>query len=49
MMEKVQDLKGYPSQCECKFALEVNQGWFKKNNVKVGHKFSLAKLSEKKK
>ncbi len=36
MMEKNQDLSGYPSQCLCQYALEVNQGWFKKNKIKVG-------------
>ena len=41
MMSKKQNIKEYPSQCLCAYALEVNQGWFKKNNVKVGDKFKL--------
>ena len=40
MMERTQDLRSYPSRCLCQYVLEVNQGWFKKNNVKVGDKFS---------
>ena len=40
MMEKQQDLKTYPSRCLCLYALEVNRGWFKRNNVKVGDRFS---------
>ena len=41
MMEREQDLKNYPSKTKCKYALEVNQGWFKKNKIKVGDKFIL--------
>ena len=26
----------FPSKLPAKFALEVNQGWFKRNNIKVG-------------
>ena len=40
MMEREQDLSGYPSRCSCQYALEVNQGWFKKNKVKVGQTIS---------
>lgn len=40
MMEKKQDLKSYVSKTKCKYALEVNQGWFKKNNIKIGTQFS---------
>jgi hypothetical protein len=28
------------SKNPCKYALEVNQGWFKENNIDVGHKLS---------
>ena len=41
MMEKVQDTKTYPSKCLCQYVLEVNQGWFKRNKVKIGSKFQL--------
>lgn len=41
LMEKTQDLKAYKSQCQCLYALEVNQGWFKKNKIKPGAKFTL--------
>ncbi len=41
MMERSENLQSYPSQCECLYALEVNQGWFKKNNVKVGDSIQL--------
>ncbi|MCJ8275551.1 MAG: DUF192 domain-containing protein [Bdellovibrionales bacterium] len=46
MMEKVQDTRGYPSQCQCVYALEVNQGWFQKNNIKKGMKFQLIPKSK---
>lgn len=36
MLEKSQDLRSYPSQCLCQYAIEVNQGWFKKNKIKIG-------------
>lgn len=39
MMEKNQDLRSYPSQNPCLYALEVNRGWFKENGIKVGDKF----------
>lgn len=48
MMEKTQDLTSYPSKCECQYALEVNQGWFKKNKVKVGDKISYSFVQSKK-
>jgi len=41
MMERAENLQSYPSQCECLYALEVNQGWFKKNSVKVGDRFQI--------
>jgi uncharacterized membrane protein (UPF0127 family) len=31
----------YPSKYPVKYALEVNQGWFKKNNIKTGSKVYL--------
>ena len=27
-----------PSECNAMFALEVNRGWFEKNNVRIGDK-----------
>ncbi len=36
LMEREQTVESYPSQCRCQYALEVNQGWFKKHKVKVG-------------
>jgi uncharacterized membrane protein (UPF0127 family) len=36
MMERYEDLQSYPSQCDCQYALEVNQGWFEANKVQVG-------------
>lgn len=44
LMEKEQDLRSYPSQCMCQYALEVNQGWFAKNKIKKGDKFTLSSL-----
>lgn len=41
MLAKEQNLQNYPSRCHCKYAIEVNQGWFKKNKIKIGDKFSL--------
>lgn len=35
------NLPSYESRGPAKFALEVNQGWFKKNKVQVGQKFEL--------
>lgn len=48
MMERNQDLRGYPSLCECQFAIEVNQGWFDKNNIIVGQKFDYISGQNKK-
>lgn len=41
MMERTENLQSYPSKCKCLYALEVNQGWFKKNNVKVGDRIQI--------
>lgn len=41
MMERDEDLQNYMTSCECKYALEMNQGWFKKNKVKVGDRLDL--------
>ena len=30
----------YPSKKKAKFALEVNRGWFKKNEIKAGSKIT---------
>ena len=32
------DVPSYPSSVKAQYALEVNQGWFKKNKIKVGDK-----------
>lgn len=32
------DPPSYPSSVKAKYALEVNQGWFQKNKIKVGDK-----------
>lgn len=48
MMEASQNLISYPSQCECQYALEVNQGWFKKHKVKVGDRISYKLIDNKK-
>lgn len=40
MMHKDQNLTNYPSHCACLYALEVNQGWFRKNKIEVGDKIS---------
>ncbi|WP_413289541.1 DUF192 domain-containing protein [Bdellovibrio sp. HCB337] len=32
----------YPSAKPAMYALEMNKEWFKKNNVKIGHKFSFS-------
>lgn len=34
-----ENLPSYPSKGKAKYALEVNQGWFEKNNIKVGDSF----------
>lgn len=39
----VGDLPSYPSAKPALFALEMNKGWFKKNKIKVGQKFSFVK------
>lgn len=31
----------HTSKAEAKYALEVNQGWFKQNNIKVGNKIKI--------
>ncbi len=36
LLERTQHTEDYPSQCNCLYALEVNQGWFKENKIKVG-------------
>ena len=36
MLEKSPQVKSYPSDCLCKYALEVNQGWFKRNKIETG-------------
>ncbi len=41
LMEREQDLRSYGSECLCKYAIEVNKGWFSKNKVKVGMGFEL--------
>ncbi len=38
LMEREQDHRSYPSRCICQYALEVNQGWFAKQGIKVGEK-----------
>ena len=40
MLAKEQHNKTYPSKGLCLYALEVHQGWFKKNKIKPGMKFS---------
>jgi len=32
----------FPSKAPARFALEVNQGWFERNNVSIGAKISLS-------
>lgn len=44
LLERSQNLQHYPSQCSCQYALEVNQGWFKKNKVKVGEKIRISSI-----
>jgi uncharacterized protein len=39
--EMQQQLPSYKSARPAKYALEVNQGWFKKNNILTGSKFEL--------
>jgi len=34
--------QSFPSKAPARFALEVNQGWFERNNVSVGEKISLS-------
>ncbi len=38
-----QDLPAYPSKSPAMYALEMSQGWFKKNKVSVGAVFSFIK------
>lgn len=38
------NLPSYPSHGKAKYALEVSQGWFKKNNIKVGNFISEYKI-----
>ncbi len=46
LLERSQNLQHYPSRCDCQYALEVNQGWFKKNKVKVGEKIKLMPMKD---
>lgn len=40
------NLPTYPSSGKAMYALEVSQGWFKKNNIKVGNFISKYKIVE---
>lgn len=42
-----ENLPSYPSKGKAKYALEMNQGWFKKNNIKVGDSFSFFRLKSR--
>ena len=46
MMARDQDLRSYPSRCRCVYALEVNQGWFKKNKIKPEMTFEIHQLKD---
>ena len=35
-----QSIPKYPSKYKAKFVIEMNQGWFKKNKIKIGQKFN---------
>jgi len=37
-MKPLDATKTYPSKQPCKYAIEVNKGWFKNNNIKPGSK-----------
>ncbi|MBT4760247.1 MAG: DUF192 domain-containing protein [Bdellovibrionaceae bacterium] len=37
------EIPSYPSKKPAQYALEVDQGWFKKNNIKVGTQFHYLK------
>lgn len=37
-----QDLRSYPSKTQAQYALEVPKGWFTRNKIKVGNKFSFS-------
>lgn len=37
------DIPNYPSREPAQFALEMNAGWFKKNNIKLGDSFKYIK------
>ncbi len=39
--EMDQNPKSYLSQSPAQFALEVNQGWFAKNKIKIGDRFEI--------
>ncbi len=40
---QIMEPKTYPSKKPAKYALEMNKGWFKKNNIKIGDKLVLPK------
>lgn len=40
-MKPLDTTRLYPSKYPAKYALEVNQGWFKNNNIKIGNKVLL--------
>jgi hypothetical protein len=42
-----ENLPSYPSKGKAKYALEVNQGWFEKNNIKVGDSFTIISLKSR--
>lgn len=39
--EMDQNLKSYLSRSPARYALEVNQGWFQRNKIKIGDRFEL--------
>ncbi len=47
LMAREQTPQNYPSQCHCQYALEVPQGWFKKNKIVIGSQFTLLRGSKK--
>lgn len=47
MMERHPEVNTYQSSCRCQYAIEVNRGWFVKNKIKIGDRFSIRKPNKK--
>ncbi len=47
IMERNPEINTYQSSCLCQYAIEVNRGWFMKNNIGIGDRFSIRRPKKK--